>query len=83
MCTFRLNSSTASVRLLCLRFAWLIAATKSKEPKELSEQQSLWQDFRKKRTEELKQADPDQDGRERQRQIADEWKKSPENPKHE
>ncbi|KAL7338880.1 hypothetical protein BJY59DRAFT_699867 [Rhodotorula toruloides] len=59
------------------------ATTKTKEPKELSEQQSLWQDFRKRRTEELKKADPDQDGRERQRQIADEWKKSPENPKHE
>ncbi|BGP07198.1 RHTO0S08e01926g1_1 [Rhodotorula toruloides] len=45
------------------------ATTKTKEPKELSEQQSLWQDFRKRRTEELKKADPDQ--------------KSPENPKHE
>ncbi|BGP54928.1 hypothetical protein JCM8202v2_002515 [Rhodotorula sphaerocarpa] len=57
-------------------------STGKKSDSVLSPQAAAWQDFRSRRTEELKRSDPNMSGTDRQETIREEWRGSKENPKN-
>ncbi|BGP47249.1 hypothetical protein JCM10450v2_003101 [Rhodotorula kratochvilovae] len=54
----------------------------SSSPAKSDSGKTTWPEFRTRRTNELKESEPNQSGADRQEQIREEWKESPENPKN-
>ncbi|GAA5870046.1 hypothetical protein JCM8547_001447 [Rhodosporidiobolus lusitaniae] len=54
--------------------------SKSKKTADLSVAQKRWNRYRTKRTEEIKEEDPDLSGKDRQKKIAEEWKTRKDEP---